>query len=411
MKMKNKIKEVLIEQEERSTKFFILLFYIIYFTYELFYYFGIKKFIHHENAESPLQGFGYWLYIFLVAVIPIIVILFKKKKIGIIKYFVFLYYTNLIFIDEILYYGKTNQSYSSGNIVDIFLVLFSSIFVNKCFFIVIYIGTIVRYALMGLILEDVRVIVPIGLVTIVAIVAYLILLRFINYVKAIKGAYQELRKSERLAAIGQMAAGLVHEIKNPLTSIQGFVKLIQKAQETNNQYTTIVLDELERINNIVENLLLIGKTKSSHYQLNNCIELLNYVIALIKPQALNNNVKIKTEFQTTSQILCEENQIKQVLLNLMKNAIESMPNGGTLTIKVEEGKSDIKIQIIDQGCGISKDHLKKLGTPFFSTKENGTGLGIMMCLKIIEEHNGELLFESEENKGTNVTVKLPKINS
>jgi signal transduction histidine kinase len=110
------------------------------------------------------------------------------------------------------------------------------------------------------------------------------------------------------------------------------------------------------------------------------------------------------------KISCEENQLKQVFLNLLKNAIEAMPAGGNIDVKVkakEEGK--ISIQIIDQGIGIPKDRIPTLGEPFYTTKEKGTGLGLMTCYKIIESHNGQLTIDSEINEGTTIEIILPTI--
>ena len=221
---------------------------------------------------------------------------------------------------------------------------------------------------------------------------------------------QLLQKSEKLALLGQMAAGIAHEIRNPLTSIKGFIQLF-KTEQHRKEYYDIVLSELDRINDIVGEFLVLAKPTAAVFAEKDVKELIKDVVTLINTQSILNNVQIFVEFECDlPRISCEENQLKQVLLNLLKNAIEAMPSGGSIDVKVkvkEEGK--ISIQIIDQGIGIPKERIPTLGEPFYTTKEKGTGLGLMTCYKIIETHNGELTIESEVNEGTTIEIILPTI--
>jgi signal transduction histidine kinase len=213
-----------------------------------------------------------------------------------------------------------------------------------------------------------------------------------------------------LALLGQMAAGIAHEIRNPLTSIKGFVQLF-KTEQHRVEYYDIVLSELDRINDIVGEFLVLAKPTAAVFAEKDVKELIKDVVTLINTQSILNNVQIFVEFECDlPRISCEENQLKQVFLNLLKNAIEAMPSGGNIDVKVkvkEEGK--ISIQIIDQGIGIPKERIPTLGEPFYTTKEKGTGLGLMTCYKIIENHHGELTIDSELNKGTTIEIILPTI--
>ncbi|MDR7078912.1 PAS domain S-box-containing protein [Neobacillus niacini] len=221
---------------------------------------------------------------------------------------------------------------------------------------------------------------------------------------------QLLQKSEKLALLGQMAAGIAHEIRNPLTSIKGFVQLF-KTEKHQDEYYDIVLSELDRINNIVGEFLVLAKPTAAVFTEKDIKELIKDVVTLINTQSILNNVQIFVEFECDlPKISCEENQLKQVFINLLKNAIEAMPSGGSIDVKVkvkEEGK--ISIQIIDQGIGIPKERIPTLGEPFYTTKEKGTGLGLMTCYKIIESHNGLLTISSEINEGTTIEIILPTI--
>jgi signal transduction histidine kinase len=173
-----------------------------------------------------------------------------------------------------------------------------------------------------------------------------------------------------------------------------------------------VLSELDRINAIVGEFLVLAKPTAAVFAEKDVRALIKDVITLINTQSILNNVQISHEFDSDlPMVSCEENQLKQVFLNLLKNAIEAMPEGGNIDIKVktkEEGK--IIIRISDQGIGIPKERIPTLGEPFYTTKEKGTGLGLMTCYKIIESHYGELTIHSKENEGTTIEVILPTIS-
>ncbi|MEH7749049.1 PAS domain S-box protein, partial [Neobacillus drentensis] len=197
-----------------------------------------------------------------------------------------------------------------------------------------------------------------------------------------------IQKSEKLALLGQMAAGIAHEIRNPLTSIKGFIQLL-KTSTPKEEYFEIVLSELDRINEIVGEFLVLAKPSSAVYMAQDIKILLKDVITLINNQSLLNNIQINVEFNDDLPLIsCEENQLKQVFLNLLKNAMEAMPKGGSIRVVVKEKEEGtISVQIIDQGVGIPQERISTLGEPFYTTKEKGTGLGLMTCYKIIEGHN------------------------
>ncbi|MEY2193118.1 ATP-binding protein [Neobacillus sp. BF23-41] len=219
-----------------------------------------------------------------------------------------------------------------------------------------------------------------------------------------------LQKSEKLALLGQMAAGIAHEIRNPLTSIKGFIQLLRTSTRKE-EYFDILLTELDRINDIVGEFLVLAKPTAAVYITKDIRILLKDVVTLINNQSLLNNVLIFVEYDNDLPLIsCEENQLKQVFLNLLKNAIEAMPKGGNINVyvmKKEDGK--ISVQIIDQGVGIPEERISTLGEPFYTTKEKGTGLGLMTCYKIIEGHNGELNIYSKINEGTTIEIILPTI--
>lgn len=220
-----------------------------------------------------------------------------------------------------------------------------------------------------------------------------------------------LQKSEKLALLGQMAAGIAHEIRNPLTSIKGFVQLF-KSSSKKEEYFDIVLSELDRINGIVGEFLVLAKPAANIFEKEDLTKLINEVILLSNTQSILNNVEINVENNLHAPMVhCEKNQLKQVFLNIIKNAMEAMPGGGKLTIKVlKKNCNTISVQFIDQGVGIPEERISSLGEPFYTTKEKGTGLGLMICYKIIENHNGRLTIESKVGEGTRMEIELPYEN-
>ncbi|MCM3239013.1 ATP-binding protein [Heyndrickxia oleronia] len=217
-----------------------------------------------------------------------------------------------------------------------------------------------------------------------------------------------LLKSEKLALVGQMAAGIAHEIRNPLTSIKGFIQLF-RSNIYQKEYYDIVLSELERINHILGEFLVLAKPSITVFEENEIEPLIKDVVTLVNTQSIMNSAQIIVEISPElPTILCEKNQLKQVLINLLKNAIEAMPNGGLIKINAQmKSPNQISISVNDHGVGIPKERIPTLGEPFYTTKEKGTGLGLMTCFKIIESHHGELIIESEEGIGTTIEIILP----
>lgn len=219
-----------------------------------------------------------------------------------------------------------------------------------------------------------------------------------------------LRKTEKLSLVGQLAAGVAHEIRNPMTSIKGFMQLVKATKEFKEFYIDIILTELERTETIIYEFLSLAKPNETGLMEKTSIKgILEKVIQLLDSQALMQGITIHTSFPKDFVIQCNGNQMKQVFINIIQNAIEASHINGNISISLlDKDNHNIVIRIQDEGCGIPADRLHKLGEPFYSTKEKGTGLGLLVTYKIIEGHKGKLNFASEEGKGTTVDVLLPK---
>jgi two-component system, sporulation sensor kinase E len=228
-------------------------------------------------------------------------------------------------------------------------------------------------------------------------------------VTKLRQAEERLRMTEKLSVVGELSASVAHEILNPLTSLKGFVQLLQKEDTTHQFYYRIMMDELTRINYIVGELLLLAKPQHMKFERADIRKILNDVISLLSTEANLYNIQI--EFQTTHHELwmeCEQNQLKQLFINLIKNAIEASANGEKVQIILEKfNHSQVSITVKDKGIGISKERLEKIGEPFYSSKEKGTGLGLTVSFKIVQSHNGTIHFNSEKNYGTSVHILLP----
>lgn len=217
-----------------------------------------------------------------------------------------------------------------------------------------------------------------------------------------------LRKTEKLSLIGELAAGIAHEIRNPLTALKGFVQLLYPTLNDKQMYADIMLSELDRINFIVSELLVLAKPQNVQIKSLSLVDVITNVLALLESEANLKNIHFVTAFSARPFIAGEENQLKQVFLNVLKNSIEAITGQGEIHVSTRLlGDDRVLVLLTDNGCGIPENLIPKLGEPFFTTKDNGTGLGLMISGKIIKDHNGIFQITSQKDKGTVVEITLP----
>lgn len=220
-----------------------------------------------------------------------------------------------------------------------------------------------------------------------------------------------LLDNEKLKVAGQLAAGVAHEIKNPLTSIKGFIQLMKTETIVNRKYLEVIEGEIKRLENISSELLVLAKPQHHEEDLHDLTVITKEVVFLMEAEALQKSIQCHFISDGQSYLLfCNRNKIKQVLINMVKNGIEAMEKPGIITISLSKQEDEVQIAITDEGCGIPEEYLDQLGKPFFSTKKKGNGLGLMVCQKIISEHNGSISIESKPNDGTTFIIKLPLVN-
>jgi signal transduction histidine kinase len=223
---------------------------------------------------------------------------------------------------------------------------------------------------------------------------------------------EQLYLAERLAALGEMVAGVSHEIKNPLGIIQSTSELLTSmpnADEKQKKLSRVITEESIRLNRIVTDFLDFARPHKLN--LNECHieEVIRKNISFFKPELEGKGIVVYDKMNGRSfKLQADDDLLYRALMNLFLNSIQAIENAGSITVNVEEEKGGYRIEIEDTGCGITKENMKKIFNPFFTTKDKGTGLGLPIVRKIIEGHQGTIDVESQEDSGTKVIIRLPK---
>jgi signal transduction histidine kinase len=396
----------LVTEEIKATKLFLWLFYIIFLTYDLFYYFVLPMVNDNYETGFPKGGLGFWLHIIVLGLLPVAIYLLKSGNPYVAKYLIFIGYNLLDLISNLMLYIGNDGPFNSANIVEMFAILFTPLFMSKKFFWVVYVAIAFKYIVYGFVLQDSFLLLGLVIFTVLASISYLFLSRFLSYIKTMEKVNEDLRHKEKLALVGQLATSIGHEIRNPLASLKGFTQLQHEKYPDEKEFYKIMENEIERINLIANDLMYLGRPRTLNKENHDVNEIIEYVITILNPIAQSNNVNIHLNIDNEVKIKCDENQIKQVFINLIKNAIEAMPMGGNVNITSEVVNNGMLIIYIqDEGNGV--ETLDLLGQPFFTTKHDGNGLGLMVTFNIIEQHNGKIIFKSELGKGTTVELNLP----
>jgi two-component system, sporulation sensor kinase A len=227
-----------------------------------------------------------------------------------------------------------------------------------------------------------------------------------------KKAQQLLMQSEKLAVIGELASGIVHDIRNPLTAIKGFLQLLH-SEISSNQYIKIIHNEIEQIENIANELLYLAKPKETNFSRVSIEEIMKETLDLFSTEAFKRKIDIQycNNENSSFDVLGDKIQIKQVFINLVKNALEAIDREGMIRISLVMDLDKVVVLVEDNGVGIPKDQIDRIGQSFFTNKEEGTGLGLMVTYNILSNHNGEISIDSNEGVGTSIKINLPRYNS
>ncbi len=225
-----------------------------------------------------------------------------------------------------------------------------------------------------------------------------------------------LRRAENLAALTTLAAGIAHEIKNPLGSIGIHIQLIQKAirnretikREDIENYLNVINEEVDRLNRIIVDFLFAVRPMNTKLEDSDINQVIKGLLDFVKYELEESNVKLEVHLEESlPKIKLDAKYFKQALLNLIKNALYAMPNGGILRVETGRTGDMVFVKVTDNGVGIPKSIIDKIFEPYFTTKDFGTGLGLTLVYKIVKEHMGEVTVESKEGKGTTFTLSFP----
>lgn len=224
---------------------------------------------------------------------------------------------------------------------------------------------------------------------------------------------KHIQNAERLNVVSQLAASVAHEVRNPMTSIKGFLQLIKQDKNLNGsqyKYIEISLSELERAEAVINDYLSLARPATTEIvtELNVTAEL-HSMLDIITSYTNTRNIKIDSSVQDGIFTKGKKNEFKQALLNIMKNSVEAVDSNGILTVKAYEKNNRVLIEIQDNGVGMSHKQLEQLGAPYYSTKDKGTGVGLTITYKIIRDMKGKISVQSEQGVGTIFTIELPTL--
>ncbi|HUX12767.1 MAG TPA: ATP-binding protein [Spirochaetia bacterium] len=231
-----------------------------------------------------------------------------------------------------------------------------------------------------------------------------------------RGREARLRRAESLAALTTLAAGVAHEIKNPLGSIGIHIQLIQKAIKEKTSvdpkiiqpYIEIVNEEVERLNRIVVDFLFAVRPMDTKLEETDLNQVIANLLEFVRYELEEANVTLTEEFdETLPPLMLDEKYVKQAVLNIIKNAISAMPQGGSLVVTTERSGDDAVLRIADSGEGMSDEIMAKIFEPYFTTRDFGSGLGLTLVYKVVKEHMGEIGVSSQEGKGATFRITLP----
>ncbi|MFJ7753926.1 ATP-binding protein [Peribacillus muralis] len=236
---------------------------------------------------------------------------------------------------------------------------------------------------------------------------------FLRMMETIEDREREIVRTEKLKYVGQLAAGVAHEIRNPLTTIKGFFQLL-KSQDHDKalieKYSDVMLLEVERVNVFVSQLLDLAKPHQLEWEKLDLKDFLDEILDIYTSSIPSSHVEIINEVTKSVFVHTDRNRLRQVLLNVLNNSCEAIDSRGRIEIRQTAGSQSVMLTVIDDGNGISPDNLKNIGTPFYTTKPDGNGLGIATCIQIMEELKGKFLIESTYSLGTKVTLIIPTTN-
>jgi signal transduction histidine kinase len=229
--------------------------------------------------------------------------------------------------------------------------------------------------------------------------------------RELQESFEQIKRADRLSAVGQLSAGLAHEIRNPLASIEGAAEIVDErsSAEEIREFRGIILKECRRLNRLLTSLLDFARPRTPELREVDVGKVFDSVIELWSATAGKSGVAVRKEIQPgLPRIECDPEQLTQVVLNLVINATQAMPEGGEVVMSARQHDARIRIDVRDQGGGIPEENLERIFNPFFTTKDEGTGLGLSVVHQIVTQHGGRVIVERNQNRGMTFSLEFPR---
>ncbi|MFC7687811.1 ATP-binding protein [Ureibacillus sp. GCM10028918] len=375
--------------------------------------------------KNPLHGeghIGYYLHLMFVVLFSACLLIYPKYRSSILRWLIVLVAT-LLFYTLFLVYPETGSTilliYFIPTISIIFFdkrLFYTSIILNQVLIIgaITYIISSGQESLYPNVTSDTA-----G--NIITFIGSQIFLYFIFYytserIAKMKLYYEQIKHAERLKTTGELAAAVAHEIRNPLTVVKGYLQLYEQDKSVSNsmkQSLPLLIEELDSAEQVISELLSLSQpTKNLKTERVDIQKSINSVAELLQSYGILNQNKIEVAIESDSYIEINKMELHQLLVNVVKNAIEASSVGGAIVVTARKTNEDyVEIKVQDRGIGMSEEELELLGKPFYSLKNKGTGLGVMICNNIVEKYNGSIQYISSKGNGTTVIIRFPSVCS
>ena len=230
----------------------------------------------------------------------------------------------------------------------------------------------------------------------------------------LEASMEQLRRSDRLSALGELSAGLAHEIRNPLGALDGAVQILQRSElpaETRREFADMAGKEVDRLKSLLTDFLDFARPQTPRRTVVEPDLLLQSVANLVAETARMAHIEVRVDCGKTEQVSADAEQIRQVLLNLALNAVQAMPNRGEIVLRSRQERGTVILEVVDQGIGIAPENLERIFDPFFTTRAAGTGLGLSIAHQIVEAHGGKITVKNNRERGATFAIILPLIES
>ena len=373
------------------------------------------------NPRMEAFDFGYVLHLTLVTLFSICILIYPKYETYMLR-FITITIASLYFYALFFLYPDTWSTFIFLCLIPAFSILYfdSKIFYFSLVLNFIFISVTLLYIILvdqGKLFSHIEQDLVGNTLNFVGSQIVIFLIYFLSDVRNKKQQlyYEQIQQTERLKTTGQLAAAVAHEIRNPLTVVKGFLQLYEKEptfDDKKKKHFKLMIDELNIAEHVITQFLSLAKPNAQmQLQAVNVSDSLESVTDLLSSYGLFHDISIVLEIEEDCVISINEMEFKQVMINLIKNAIEASSTGKDVHVKAKRDNNYVFIEVQDQGQGMSEKAIQSLGTPFYSLKTKGTGLGLMICFQIIEKYRGTIHFQSELDRGTRVVIRLLSTSS